>query len=75
MKIDEFSNSPVSRERKWQLRKMAIGLCLVANCKEPITANGRCDKHRIALREYHRKYYKRKKRYYGAKSYLLVTSK
>lgn len=52
--IDEFTNLPVSRGRKWQLRKARDGKCMI--CGEPaVTGN----KSKLCLRhlKYHREYY------------------
>lgn len=38
---DEFTDMPVSRQRKWQLRVMARGLCALCG-KRPLFLNERC---------------------------------
>ncbi len=45
---DEFSNLPVSRERKRQLRRIRDGFCLVASCKNHrFGENERCVEHLV----------------------------
>jgi len=38
---DEFTALPVSRQRKYQLRKAAAGLCIICG-QRPAVQNGRC---------------------------------
>jgi hypothetical protein len=47
--IDEFTALPVSRQRKWQLRREKEGRCPV--CGEPKATVAYCLKHAIAVRE------------------------
>jgi len=49
--IDQFTDLPVSRERKRQLRKEAVGLCIQGACKRKATGWKRCLKHRLECRE------------------------
>ena len=48
---DEFTALKVSRQRKWQLRRLKAGLCQI--CSAPAEPSGRCKKHCIqqALRQ------------------------
>lgn len=56
MKIkDKFTNLPVSRQRKYQLRKKRAGMCVL--CGEPAVTAMHCLKHAIAKRELDRKRY------------------
>lgn len=42
--LDEFTNLPVSRQRKWQLRQNAKGRCVI--CGQPRPGHRTCcDKH------------------------------
>ena len=50
---DEFSNLPVSRQRKYQLRRKKAGLCTM--CGEPAVASSRCLNHLVEARERLRK--------------------
>jgi hypothetical protein len=43
---DEFTELPVSRQRKWQLRKRKEGRCEI--CGVPATS-GRCQFHHISM--------------------------
>lgn len=43
-KLDEFTNLKLSRERKRQLRRVKLGLC-VRSCNEKIFKSGLCEKH------------------------------
>ena len=47
---DEFTNLPVSRQRKWQLRQIAQGGCRI--CGQPATSVGLCLKHMVKEREH-----------------------
>lgn len=52
---DKFTKLPVSRQRKWQLRKQSKGLCIL--CGEPLATATYCLKHAIAHRELKRRRY------------------
>jgi len=58
---DEFTNLPISRQRKYQLRKQKAGLC--AECGKPAASGSRCAYHLIAAREYNRQINGSLKRY------------
>ncbi len=47
--IDEFTNLPVSRQRKWQLRKQKLVHCRI--CGAPAISGMYCLEHMVALRE------------------------
>jgi hypothetical protein len=69
---DEFSErSDVSRQRRWQLRKVRSGLCQI--CGFPAVTAFHCEQHRRAAnlvqRERQRSVFGRTKRYLGAESY------
>ena len=51
--VDEFSALPVSKQRKWQLRKLTAGKCL--RCGAPLATATHCLKHAIKRREHERK--------------------
>ena len=56
MKIkDKFTNLPVSRQRKYQLRKKKNGLCIL--CGKPRVTAMHCLEHAIAKRESDRRRY------------------
>lgn len=56
MKIkDKFTNLPVSRQRKYQLRKKQSGMCII--CGKPRATAMHCLEHAIAHRERERKRY------------------
>ena len=59
--IDEFSELPISRERKRQLRQIKRGLCV--RCDKPLFTSDRCQEHAIELRERNRKRLGSRKRY------------
>jgi len=42
--IDEFTHSPVSKQRKHQLRKSKIGICQI--CTKPADSGHLCKEHR-----------------------------
>jgi hypothetical protein len=52
--IDEFTDLPISRQQKWQLRRAKEGRCVI--CGEPKATAWHCLKHAIANREWARKY-------------------
>ncbi len=64
---DEFTDLPISRQRKYQLRRQKAGLCTV--CGEPAVSSSRCLHHLVKSRERLRKQYGRKRRYISM-SYL-----
>ena len=67
--IDEFTNLKVSRQRKWQLRKVNTNRCMI--CGQPSEFKNLCLKHRVAVREAERVHSGRKRRAKGARSYRL----
>ena len=68
--IDEFTDLPVSRQRKYQLRMQRDKRC--TECGAPAVGGGsRCVKHLVRSRERQRKKYGLKRRYYGTLSYRL----
>ena len=58
--IDEFTDRPISRQQKWQLRRAKEGRCVI--CGEPKATAWHCLKHAIANREWARKYSGSKRR-------------
>jgi hypothetical protein len=66
---DEFSDLPVSHQRKTQLRMQRDGRCII--CGQPAVGPFLCLKHLIASRERMRKKTGAKKRLKGALSYRL----
>ena len=52
--IDEFTNLPVSRERKRQLRALKKGRCSKAGCKRKLFGNHFCKLHTKAHNTYYR---------------------
>ena len=67
---DEFTNLPVSRQRKYQLRKQRDGLC--TECGEPAASGSRCVKHLTRARERQRKRLGLRRRYRTTLSYRLA---
>lgn len=51
---DQFTDLPVSRQRKEQLRKQAKGICIYGACGEPIRKGNKnyCAKHSVTRRKY-----------------------
>jgi len=60
MIFDEFSDLPLSKQRKWQLRKMRAGKC--SKCGAPLATAKYCLHHAVQNREYVRKKYGFKRR-------------
>lgn len=52
--VDEFTDLPISRQQKWQLRRAKEGRCVI--CGQPKVTAWHCLKHAIANREWARKY-------------------
>jgi hypothetical protein len=69
---DEFSDLPISRQRKYQLRMQRDNRC--TECGEPAVQGSRCLKHLVKARERQRKKRGLKRRYYGTLSYKLEGS-
>lgn len=59
--IDEFTDLPVSRQRKYQLRATRDGRC--TECGKKATAGARCLKHQVLARERQRKRNGARRRY------------
>ena len=70
---DEFTNLPISRQRKYQLRMQRDKRC--TECGEPAVQGSRCVKHLVKARERQRKKRGLKRRYYGTLSYKLEAIK
>jgi hypothetical protein len=66
---DEFSDQPISRQRKFQLRMKREKRCQI--CGEPLVMGSRCMKHLVASRERARKRLGCKRRYYNTLGYQL----
>lgn len=67
--IDEFSDLPVSRQRKYQLRKKRDRRC--TECGAPAPKGSRCLKHLILARERQRERLGLRNRYQTTLSYRL----
>ena len=67
--IDEFTDLPISRQRKYQKRMQRDSRC--TECGEPAIQGSRCLKHLVKARERQRKNRGLKRRYYGTLSYKL----
>jgi hypothetical protein len=52
--VDEFTELPISRQQKWQLRRAKEGRCVI--CGQPKVTAWHCLRHAIANREWARKY-------------------
>lgn len=66
---DEFALLPISRQRKYQLRRARDGRC--TQCGEPVVQGKRCLKHLVQARERQRRNQGLKRRYFGTLSYQL----
>lgn len=64
---DEFTELPISRQRRWAKRKRRDGKCRV--CGQPAEAIGLCGPHAVYNREIQRKCNGSGRRNLGAKSY------
>ncbi len=66
---DEFTDLPISRQRKYQLRMLRDRRC--TECGQPAVQGSRCLKHLIKARERQRRKRGLKRRYYNTLSYRL----
>jgi hypothetical protein len=66
---DEFTELPISRQRKYQLRMQRDRRC--TECGEPAIQGSRCLKHLVKARERQRKKRGLKRRYLNTLSYRL----
>jgi len=66
---DEFTDLPISRQRKYQLRMQRDSRC--TECGETAVQGSRCLKHLVKARERQRRKRGLKRRYYGTLSYQL----
>jgi hypothetical protein len=66
---DKFTNLPVSRQRKYQLRMKRAHRC--TECGEPAVQGSRCLVHLVKARERQRGKRGLKRRYFGTLSYRL----
>lgn len=66
---DEFTDLPLSRQRKYQLRMQRDKRC--TECGEPAIQGSRCLKHLVKARERQRKKRGLKRRYFNTLSYRL----
>lgn len=66
---DEFTDLPISRQRKYQLRMQRDRRC--TECGEPAPVGSRCLKHLVHARERQRAKRGLKRRYHNTLSYRL----
>jgi hypothetical protein len=66
---DKFSDLPISRQRKYQLRMQRDKRCII--CGAPAAAGSKCLKHLTQIRERQRKVRGLKRRYKNSMSYKL----
>ena len=66
---DEFTDRPISRQRKYQLRMQRDRRCMI--CGQPAAESGRCVRHLVLLRERLRRTLGSRRRYKNAMSYRL----
>ncbi|HWQ90833.1 MAG TPA: hypothetical protein VN673_04120 [Clostridia bacterium] len=66
---DEFTDLPISRQRKYQLRMRRANRC--TECGEPAVQGSRCLRHLVKARERQREKRGLKRRYYNTLSYKL----
>ncbi|HEY5909446.1 MAG TPA: hypothetical protein VJA21_02450 [Verrucomicrobiae bacterium] len=69
---DEYTELPISRQRKYQLRMKRDKRC--TECGQPAAEGSRCLKHLVKARERQRKKRGLKRRYYNTLSYKLQGS-
>lgn len=64
--VDEFTGLKLSRQRKWQLRKAAQGLCVL--CGKPTTGSNHCLEHMEKNRDSNARRFGFKRQYENCKS-------
>ena len=69
---DEFTHLPVSRQRRYQLRRQRDGRC--TECGAQVVAGARCLKHLVKSRERNRKKRGLKRRYLNTLGYRLAAA-
>jgi len=69
---DEFTDLPLSRQRKYQLRMQQQRRCII--CGKPAVTASHCLSHAIKARERIRAESKSQRRYFGARSYKFQLS-
>jgi hypothetical protein len=69
---DEFTDLPISRQRKYQLRMQRDRRC--TECGAPAIQGSRCLKHLVKARERQRKKRGLKRRYLNTLSYRLESA-
>jgi len=67
--VDEFTHLPISRQRKYQMRRQRDKRC--TECGDPAARGSRCLKHLVKARERQRKKRGLKRRYVNTLSYKL----
>lgn len=67
--MDRFTDLPVSRQRKYQLRMKARKRCII--CGEPVVRTAYCLYHMVKYRELARARVGARRRNYGAQSYQI----
>ena len=67
--VDEFTHLPISRQRKYQMRRQRDKRC--TECGDPASQGSRCLKHLVKARERQRKKRGLKRRYHNTLSYKL----
>jgi hypothetical protein len=66
---DEFTDLPISRQRKYQMRMKREGRC--TECGAPAAQGSRCLEHLVKARERQRRKHGLKRRYLNTLSYKL----
>ncbi len=66
---DEFTNLPISRQRKYQLRMQRDGRC--SKCGKPVAQGSLCLEHLVQTRELKRKALNLHRRYLNTLSYKM----
>ena len=66
---DEYTDLPISRQRKYQLRMQRQNRC--TECGQPAAQGSRCLRHLVKARERQRKKRGLRRRYYNTLSYKL----
>ena len=66
---DEYTDLPISRQRKYQLRMQREKRC--TECGQPASQGSRCLRHLVKARERQRRKRGLKRRYYNTLSYRL----
>lgn len=72
MDPQDNGKKPVSRQRRWQLKQIAAGRCMLCGKKRSNWSSHLCDEHLATARERARRQKGCNRRFLGARSYKIA---